>query len=145
MIKANSVSLAEARVMVDAMIDHATKEEPGLPMAFAVVDSAGVLLCFARMDGAAAAPRFMTENKAFTVVHCKGLGTSGDVGEFIKKDFSYDLACFVERGKLVPVEGGLPIKDTDGSIIGGIAASGRLGHEDVAVATAGLKAFEKMQ
>ena len=145
MLNAKSVDLTEARKMVDAMIDYATLAKPGLPMAFAVVDSAGVLVCFARMDGAAAAPRIMAENKAYTVVHCKGLGTSGDVGEFIKKDFSFDLACFVEHGKLAPVEGGLPIKDSDGSIIGGIAASGRLGHEDVEVAMAGLKTFEEMR
>ena len=145
MLNAKSVDLTEARKMVDAMIDCATLAKPGLPMAFAVVDSAGVLVCFARMDGAATGPRIMAENKAYTVVHCKGLGTSGDVGEFIKKDFSFDLACFVEHGRLTPVEGGLPIKDSDGSIIGGIAASGRLGHEDVEVATAGLKAFEEMR
>jgi uncharacterized protein GlcG (DUF336 family) len=145
MINAKSIDLTEARKMVDAMIEYATVIKPGLPMAFAVVDSAGVLVCFARMDGAAAAPRIMAENKAYTVVHCKGLGTSGDVGEFVKKDFSFDLACFVEHGRLAPVEGGLPIKDSDGSIIGGIAASGRLGHEDVEVATAGLKAFEEMR
>jgi uncharacterized protein GlcG (DUF336 family) len=143
LIQAKSIDLAEARMMIDAMLEFSTKVKPGLPMAHAVVDSAGVLVCFAKMDGAAPAPRFMAENKAFTVAHCKGLGTSEDVGNFIKKDFSYDLACFVERGRIVPVSGGIPIKDNDGSIIGGVAASGRLGEEDVEVAMAGLKALEE--
>lgn len=145
MIDQKSVDLTEARVMVDAMLEYATVTEPGLPVAMAVVDSAGVLLCFARMDGAALAPRIMAENKAYTVIHCKGLGTSADVGEFIKKDFVYDMNCFTELGKIVPVEGGIPIKASDGTIIGGIAASGRLGHEDVRVVMAGLKAFEELR
>ena len=145
MIETKSLVLEEARKIVDAMLEYTSVIKPGRPMSHAVVDSAGLLICFARMDGASAITRRMAENKAYTVVHCKGLGTSGDVGEFIKKDFSFDLACFVEHGKLAPVEGGLPIKDSDGSIIGGIAASGRLGHEDVEVAMAGLKAFEEMR
>jgi uncharacterized protein GlcG (DUF336 family) len=127
------------------MMEYATTTEPGLPMAFAIVDISGVLVAFARMDGAAKAPRIMAENKAYTVIHCAGLGTSGDVGEFVKKDFVFDLACFVETGKIAPVEGGIPIKTQDGTIIGGIAASGRLGPEDVRVAMAGLKAFEEMR
>lgn len=145
MIELKSISYSEARVMIDAMIEYSTVTKPGLPMAYAVVDVAGVLICFARADGAAKAPRIMAENKAFTVMHCKGLGTSGDVGEFVKKDFSFDLSCFVELGKLAPVEGGIPIKATDGSIIGAVAASGRLGYEDVEVAMAGIRAFEELE
>ena len=145
MINAKSIDLNEARAMVDAMIEFATVTKPGLPMAFAVVDRAGVLVSFARMDGTAPAPRIMAENKAFTVAHCRGLGDSGEIGEFVKKDFVFELACFVKLGRLTPVEGGLPIKDSDGSIIGAIAASGREGYEDVEVAMAGLKAFAEMR
>ena len=144
MIETKSIGLDEARKMIDAMLEFASSKKPGVPMAFAVVDSAGILVAFARMDGAAPAPRYMAENKAFTVAHCKDLGSSEDVGNFIKKDFSYDLACFVEHGRLVPVSGGLPIKTRDGAVIGAVAASGRQGFEDVEVAKAGLKAIEKI-
>ncbi len=144
MIKANTVDLQEARVMMDAMLEYASVTEPGLPMAMAIVDLSGVLVAFARMDGAATGPRIMAENKAFTTIQCKGLGTSEDVGKFISRDFVFDLGTFVQTGRICPVEGGFPIKDKEGNIIGGIAASGREGFEDARVVQAGLKALEKL-
>lgn len=143
MIEIKSIDLNEARIIIDAMVDYAAKNKPGIPMAHAVVDSAGVLVCFARMDGAAHAPRIMAENKARTVMHCKGLGDSGEIGKFVKKDFIFDLTCFVELGQMATVEGGIPIKDQNGMIIGAAAASGGLGPDDVEVVQAGLKAFDE--
>ena len=48
-VRPGSLTLEQARKIVDAMVEYATKTKPGRGMAFAVVDECGVLIYFAKM------------------------------------------------------------------------------------------------
>jgi uncharacterized protein GlcG (DUF336 family) len=139
-IEAKSIGLEEARKVIDAMLEYSTVKKPGPPMAHAVVDRAGVLVCFARMDGAPPLVRRMAENKAYTAMIWQ-LDTRDILG-IMKSDPHVSIAYFGEPDRQAVIPGGVPIKASDGSIIGATGSSGRSPDEDEEAALAGAKAFE---
>jgi uncharacterized protein GlcG (DUF336 family) len=138
-IEAKSIGLEEARKVIDAMLEYSTGKKPGPPMAHAVVDRAGVLVCFARMDGAPPLVRRMAENKAYTAMIWQ-LDTR-DIGNIMKHPDA-SIAYFGEPDRQAVIPGGVPIKTSDGSIIGAAGSSGRTPEEDEEAALAGAKAFK---
>lgn len=60
--------LEDAQKVIEAMLKYASKTKPGRGMAVAVVDGAGVLVSFARMDGASPNNVRMAINKAYTAI-----------------------------------------------------------------------------
>ena len=142
MIKANSIGLEEARKVIDAMLEYSTVKNPGPPMAHAVVDRAGVLVCFARMDGASALVRRMAENKAYTAM-IWGMDTR-DVHNIMTSDPNVGIVYFGEHDRQAAIPGGVPITTSDGTIIGAAGSSGRDLPEDEAAAKAGVEAFKKL-
>ena len=63
-----TIEMSEARKVIDAMLEYSTVIAPGMPMAHAVVDRLGVLMCFVRMDGTNPVIRRMAENKAYSAI-----------------------------------------------------------------------------
>ena len=59
------LSLDQVRRAMNAMLDKAT-QEPDRPVAIAIVDDAGNLLNYARMDGCRANPQTFAVRKAYT-------------------------------------------------------------------------------
>jgi len=127
MIEGKSLGLEEAQRIVDAMLEYSSETKPGRPMSHAVVDSAGILIYFARMDGASAITRRMAENKAYTAIMWKR--DTREVAELLK-DRGRDIVFFGEPDRQAAVPGGVPIKLSDGSIAGAVGSSGRLADED---------------
>jgi glc operon protein GlcG len=134
MIEGKSLGLEEAQRIVDAMLEYSSETKPGRPMSHAVVDSAGILIYFARMDGASAITRRMAENKAYTAIMWKR--DTREVAELLK-DRGRDIVFFGEPDRQAAVPGGVPIKLSDGSIAGAVGSSGRLADEDEEVALVG--------
>ena len=65
MIERKMLGLEEADKIVDAIVTH-TKEQNGLPVSIAVVDSRGDLLKFVRMNGASWNSIQMAQMKAYS-------------------------------------------------------------------------------
>jgi uncharacterized protein GlcG (DUF336 family) len=118
---------------VTAMIgrgrNHA--ESLGVAMTLAVVDRAGHLVAFARMDAALLATSDVALKKAKTAVLfdfpsealwelCKPGGPAPGIEH--------------TNGGLIPFSGGLPIHGDDGQLLGAIGVSGGRGAQDVEVA-----------
>ena len=126
-----NVTLEQARKAVAAAVADARKQN--LPMAIAVVDTAGQLVAFERMDNtqtgsiavsqdkAASAAMFRRPSKVF-----QDALAAGGVG----------LRLLTLRGAIA-VEGGIPLT-VDGKIIGAIGVSGGSSEQDGVVAKAGL-------
>lgn len=128
------VGLEAARRVAAATLAEAAAN--GWRMAVAVVDPAGDLVVFERMDGtqlasvqvaqekARCAARFKRPTKAWEEVVAGGrtavLGLPG----------------------VVPVEGGVPLLDASGAIVGAVGVSGAASPEDGRCAAAGAKALE---
>lgn len=131
-----NVSLDQARKALAAALADARRQN--LPMAVAVVDTAGMLVAFERMDNtqtgsvqvaqdkAQSAAMFRRPTKAF-----QDAIAGGGAG----------LRILMLRGAN-GVEGGLPLV-LDGKIIGGIGVSGGSSEQDGVVAQAGVEALGK--
>ena len=114
--------------------------EMGLkPLTVAVVDDGGNLKAFAREDGPGAAlrPQIAT-GKAFGAV---GMGISSRaLNERVLERPHFGVALVgASNGRLVPVPGGVLIKDGD-EVIGAVGISGDTSDNDEAAAVAGIDA-----
>lgn len=122
-----------ARELVEASVRKA--DEIGVPMVISVVDHAGALKGFLRMDGAPLLSVDISQNKAYTAA-AFGIST-GDWYDFIKEDDPLRISI-VHTDRLVTFGGGYPIK-IDGELIGAIGVSGGHYTEDMQVAAAALE------
>ena len=112
--------------------------EIGQPMVIAVVDEAGVLKAFSRMDGAALLSVQVAQDKAYTAA---GFGLSTDGWhDFIKNDPPLAAGAPAGIDRLVIFGGGYPIKVGE-QVVGGIGVSGGHYSQDMDVARAGLAAL----
>jgi uncharacterized protein GlcG (DUF336 family) len=124
------VNYEQARKIVAAAIADAKRQS--LPMAVAVVDNAGQLVAFERMDNTQTASILVSQDKAVSAAMYRrptkafqDLVAGGGVG----------LRVLTLRNANA-VEGGLPLI-VDGKIIGAIGVSGGSSDQDGVVAKAG--------
>ena len=129
----SNISHELARKTLSAAIAEARKQS--LPMAVAVVDTAGQLVAFERLDNTQTASTAIAQDKAVSAAMYRrpskvfqDLVAGGGVG----------LRVLTLRGAIA-VEGGLPIT-VDGKIVGAIGVSGGSSEQDGVIAKAGLDA-----
>lgn len=137
---ANTVTrLSITQAASDRLIDAATSKalEIKVPMAISIVDEAGNLKAFRRMDGAPLLSVDIATNKAYTAVSF-GIPTHGWF-DFIKDDPPL-LNGIVHTPRLVVFGGGYPVSEQE-QVIGGIGVSGGHYEQDMAVAEAALAAL----
>ena len=126
------ISLAAAKKVIAAAEAEARKNE--WPVAIAVVDGAGFLVAFHRLDNTQLGSVEVALQKAKTSAHFRRPTKAFEdrlAGE------SADLKLLTLPGAL-PIEGGLPIV-VDGKIIGAIGVSGVKSSEDGQIAAAAVE------
>ena len=107
-------------------------------MNIAVVDSGANLVAFGRMDGAWLGSLDISIKKAKTArFFDMNTGTIGELSQPGKPLFNIEHS----NNGLITFPGGVPIKNSQGEIIGAIGVSGDSVENDHAVAEAGLKAL----
>jgi uncharacterized protein GlcG (DUF336 family) len=122
-----------ARALVIAAQERA--DELGHPIAVAVVDDAGVLKAFERMDGAPLLTVQIAQDKAYTAA---GFGLTTDAWrDMLVGDRGLGLAAPAAIARLVAIGGGAPI-DIEGLVVGGIGISGGTPEQDSDVAAAAV-------
>ena len=133
-----ALSLGQTRRAMDAMLDQAMRE-PGRPLAIAIVDDAGRMLSYARMDNCRALPQRMAVSKAYTAAMS---GQDSDAYAKRLKDEGRSIADFGDP-QLVAVQGAVVARDpaTD-LVLGAIGVSGLTAQEDEDLARVGLAALE---
>lgn len=130
-----SVSHEQARNAVAAAVAEARKLN--LPMAIAVVDTAGQLMAFERMDNTQFGSIGVAQDKAASSALYR---RSTKVFQDALAGGGAGLRILTLRGANA-VEGGLPLS-FDGKIIGGIGVSGGSAEQDGVVAKAGLDGMD---
>lgn len=125
-----NVTLDQARKAIAAGQVEARKN--GWPVAIAVVDTAGQLVAFDRMDNTQTGSTMIAQDKAVTAAMFR---RSTKVIQDAVAGGGAGLRFLGLRGA-TPVEGGLPLV-IDGKIIGGIGVSGVNSDQDGVVAKAG--------
>ena len=127
-----NINYEQARKVVAAAIAESRKQN--LPMSVAVVDNAGQLVAFERMDNTQIASTGISQDKAVSAAIYR---RSTKVFQDVLAGGGVGLRVLTLRGAIA-VEGGIPIV-LDGKIIGGLGISGGTSEQDGTVAKAGTE------
>ena len=117
--------------MAIAAKDHAR------PMCVAVCDERGLLISFARMDGAPARGVRIAQGKAYSSARM-GTTTTELLARLHRDQIEVGYFCDPE---LTALPGGSPLKDAGGVLIGAVGVSGLSSAEDQAITDAVAKAL----
>jgi len=130
-----TLSLEEAELMLDAAQKKA--EEMGVPEVLCVADSAGYPIALRRLNGGKVTSVQIAMNKAFTAAgHRK---PTHHYKNALPGEEAFGIFTQHE-GRFTVFVGGFPVV-VDGQVVGGIAASGGNGEQDIACCEAAIAAL----
>lgn len=131
-----SITLEQAEKMIAVAKEKAIAIDT--KMNIAIVDAGANLVAFARMDGAWLGSLDISIKKAKTARFFDM--NTGVIGELSQPGGSLFNIEHSNNG-LITFPGGVPVKDTDGNVIGAIGVSGSSVENDHSVAEAGALAI----
>ena len=136
MLTVRRLDIADARCILQGAARHA--EKIGVPMCTAVVDDAGVLLAFERLDGGKVSSVSIAIDKAYTAAAARNPtafysdgSNPGSPGWRIKG---------TDGGRFSTIGGGVPVL-VNGAVVGGIGVSSGTAAQDIEVAEAARAHF----
>lgn len=132
------MDLAPAQMILEAALDYAV-EQGFKPMAVGVVDARGALKAFAAQDGTSLKRGEIALGKANGAV-ALGMGSRALMQRAETQGYFIAAAIAAVGGSLVPVPGGVLVKDAAGKLLGAVGVSGDTSDNDEAAAVAGIKA-----
>ena len=132
-----SIRLADARRVLEAAEKEAIREE--WPVAIAIVDPAGFMVAFVKLDNTQLGSIEVATQKARTATLFRRA----------TKDLEDRLAQGAANLKILslpglPIEGGIPLV-VDGKIVGAIGVSGVQSNQDAQVALSGARTLTPME
>lgn len=134
----SGITYEQTQTIISATL--AKGAELGLkPLSVAVLDAGGHPLAFARQDGASPGRFEIARGKAYGAVM---LGMPGSAQMARAEAQSYFMAAVngAYGGKVVPVPGGILVKDGSGAVIGAVGVTGDTSDNDAEAGMAGLAA-----
>jgi uncharacterized protein GlcG (DUF336 family) len=133
-----ALSLETARKMIAVALK--TGQEKGFkPLAVLVLDAGGHVKAFEREDGASNLRFEIARGKAYGAL-AVGMGSRGLFKRAQEQPFFVQALNGIADGKVVPVPGGVLVKDAGGEIIGAVGISGDTSDNDEICAVAGIEA-----
>lgn len=134
-----TISLEQARAVVDAAL-AAGREHDFQPLTVAVLDPGGHLVALAREDGSGILRPQIATGKAWGALGM-GFGTRELAARAERMPAFVASLSAVSEGRVVPVPGGVLIRDPSGTLlVGAIGISGDTSDNDELVALAGIQA-----
>ena len=132
------LTLADAKVIIDnalaAQAKHAMK-----PMAVVVLGSAGTIKASESQDGTSLLRPKVAHGKAFGAISI-GIGSRALFERAKAEPFFIDAVNSLCDGALVPVPGGVLVRNQKGELIGAIGVTGDTSDNDELCAVAGIEA-----
>ena len=133
-----TITLRKARTIISKALAKG-REQDMKPLAVCVLDAGGHLKAFEREDGASNGRFDIARGKASGALEM-GLGSRA-LGERAEKQAYFLLAVGrIFPSGLVPVPGGVLVRDAEGELIGAVGISGDNSDNDEAAAVAGIEA-----
>jgi uncharacterized protein GlcG (DUF336 family) len=132
------LKLSIARTIVTAAIAYA-KENTLKPLAIGVLDDRGALVAFMAQDGTSLKRGDIALAKANGAI-ALGMGSRALMKRAEQQPFFIAAAGAAIGGALVPVPGGVLIKNAAGKVLGAVGISGDTSDNDEAAALAGITA-----
>ncbi|MGQ7932270.1 GlcG/HbpS family heme-binding protein [Paraburkholderia sp. D1E] len=131
------LSLTQASAIVDAALDKA-REQRCHPLTVAVLDAGGHLVAFKREDGSSILRPQIAQAKAWGTL---GMGHGGrSLAERASTAPAFFSALTdISGGRIVPVPGGVLIRDDAGDVLGAVGISGDHPDQDELCAVYGIK------
>lgn len=133
-----SVSLRKARTIIRKTTEKGREMELK-PLSVVVLDAGGHVIAFEREDGAAPGRFGIAQGKAYGSVM---LGMAGTAQMQRAETQAYFMASVngVYGGQVVPVPGGVLLRDRKGAVIGAVGVTGDTSDNDALAAMAGIEA-----
>lgn len=132
------ISLNDARTIIIATAKKG--QEMGMkPLSTVVLDAGGHVIAFERQDGVAPGQFAIAQGKAFGTVM---LGMPGSAQMARAEQQAYFMAAVngVYGGKVIPVPGGVLVRDSNGEVVGSVGVTGDTSENDLTAALAGIDA-----
>lgn len=132
------ITLNKARTMIRKVME-AGKAGNMNPLAVIVLDAGGHVLAFERADGAPAGRFELAQAKAYGTIMMELGGTALQERAQTAPAFMNALGA-VYGGKLLPVQGGVLIRDKRGNLIGAMGVTGDTSENDMNAALSAIEA-----
>lgn len=133
-----AISLEQARIIIAQAL--ATGREMNLkPLSVVVLDAGGHCKAFEREDGAAPGRFGIAQGKAYGSVML-GMAGTAQLARAEQQGFFMAAVNGVYGGQVVPVPGGVLVRDASGDVVGAVGVTGDTSGNDAIAATAGIEA-----
>jgi uncharacterized protein GlcG (DUF336 family) len=133
-----SLTLAQASTIVDVALKKG-RDTDCAPLTVAVLDAGGHLVALKREDRSGILRFDIAFGKAWGALGM-GFGTRELSERAAKVPTFFTALAAVSQGRMVPVPGGVLIKNAAGDVLGAVGISGDTSDRDEACAVAGIEA-----
>jgi uncharacterized protein GlcG (DUF336 family) len=132
------ISLRKAKSIIRTALSKG--KELGLkPLSVVVLDAGGHVIAFEREDGAAPGRFAIAHGKAYGSVML-GMAGTAQMARADQQAYFMDAVNGVFGGNVIPVPGGVLVRDKKGGVIGAIGVTGDSSDNDLITALAGIEA-----
>ncbi len=132
------ISLRKARTIIRGVLTKG-REMQLKPLSVVVLDAGGHVKAFEREDGASPGRFAIAHGKAFGAVML-GMAGKAQLARAENQAFFMNAINGVFGGQVVPVPGGVLLRDAKGSVIGAVGVTGDSSENDAAAAVAAIEA-----
>jgi uncharacterized protein GlcG (DUF336 family) len=133
-----TMNLAIAREVMDGALAKAAALQLK-PIAVAVFDARGCLRSFMAQDGTSLLRGEVAQGKAYGAL-ALGMGSRAIYKRAQEQAYFIDAVNTLARGAIIPVPGGVLIRDAAGELLGAVGVSGDTSDNDELCALAGIAA-----
>lgn len=133
-----TISLRKARTIIRKTLEKGREMELK-PLSVVVLDAGGHVIAFEREDKAAPGRFAVAHGKAYG---CVMLGMAGSAQMQRAEDQAYFMNAIngLYGGQVVPVPGGILVRDSKGRLLGAVGVTGDTSDNDAAAGAAGIEA-----
>ena len=132
------ITLRKAKTIISKTLARGREMELK-PLSVVVLDAGGHLKAFEREDGASIGRFEIARGKAWGAL-ALGIGSRSINARAESQAYFVDALASAFGGRIVPVPGGLLVRDRKGAIIGAVGVTGDTSDNDEEAGTAGIEA-----
>jgi len=131
------ISISKARSIIRKTLAKGREMELK-PLSVVVLDAGGHVKAFEREDGAAPGRFGIAQGKAYGAVML-GMSGTAQMARAEQQAYFMNAVNGVYGGQVVPVPGGVLVRDKKGAVIGAVGVTGDTSDNDLIAALAGIK------
>lgn len=133
-----TISLRKARTIVRKALEKG-REMDVKPLSVIVLDAGGHVQAFEREDGAPPGRFAVAHGKAYGTVML-GMAGTAQMARAEQQPYFMGAVNGLFGGQLVPVPGGVLLRDKKGNVVGAVGVTGDTSENDAIAAVAGIEA-----